>query len=156
MGSSLSDGAKAFSIGDNHVRIHWLLRKLTLERWVPAKRSAVLMEASNTAALGWLTKFAQSAYHDYHPTGSNQPSSASDCLVTSDDADKLLSRTLDRIRAASRTSELSAQRELAYLLYCWRDLTDDAGAEVQLCGIMAQLPQARLEVRAMLRKDVSG
>jgi len=127
-----SDEAKAFSIVDNQLRFHWLLRTLTLERWDLAKRSVVLMEASNTAALGWLTKFANSAYRDYHPTGSNQPSSESDCLVTSDDADKLLSRTLERIRAASRTSELSAQRELAYLLYRWRDLPDDAGAEVQL------------------------
>ena len=57
-----SDEAKGFSIGNNLLRIHWLLRRLTIERWDLVKRSAVLMAASNTAALGWLATFADSAY----------------------------------------------------------------------------------------------
>jgi hypothetical protein len=97
------------------------------------KRSAVLMAASNTAALGWLATFADSAYRDHHPREGNQPEPESNCLLTSDDADKLRARALEYIRAASRSGQLAAQREreLAYLLYRWRDFAGDDGGEVR-------------------------
>jgi predicted KAP-like P-loop ATPase len=128
-----SDEARGFSIGNNPLRILWLLRRLTLERWDLAKRSAVLMEASNTAALGWHAAFAHSAYQENHPREGNQPQPESECPVTSRDADELRSQALERIRAASRCGELSTQREreLAHLLYRWRDFADDDGAEVK-------------------------
>jgi predicted KAP-like P-loop ATPase len=53
-----SDAAKAFSIGDNYLRIHWLLRRLTFERFDLVKRSALFMTACETAALGWLIDFS--------------------------------------------------------------------------------------------------
>ena len=51
------DEAKAFSIGNNHLRIHWLLRRLTFERFDLAHRSAIFMTACKNAALGWLVDF---------------------------------------------------------------------------------------------------
>lgn len=91
------------------------------------------MAASNTAALCWLVTFADSAYRDYHPREGNQPEPESNCLLTSDDADKLRARALEYICVASRSGELAAQREreLAYLLYRWRDFADDDGVEAK-------------------------
>jgi predicted KAP-like P-loop ATPase len=57
-----SDAGKALSIGDNQLRIHWLLRRLTLERFVLAARSELFKAACQPAALSWLVHFATSAY----------------------------------------------------------------------------------------------
>jgi predicted KAP-like P-loop ATPase len=128
-----SDEARGFSIRNNPLRILWLARRVTLERWDLERRSAVLTEASKTAALGWLATFANSAYQDYHPREGNQPQPESECLITAHDADKLRGLALERIRSASQSGELAAQgeRELAYILYRWRDFADDDGAEVK-------------------------
>ena len=96
-----SDAAKAFSIGDNNLRIYWLLRRLTLERFDLERRSAVFMAACETAALCWLVDFASSAFHDYHPREGKVPESESKCLTTGADAEKLRDQALLRIRAAA-------------------------------------------------------
>jgi predicted KAP-like P-loop ATPase len=62
-----SDRAAPFDMGDNQLRIHWLLRRLARERFDLARRSAVFMTACEGAPLGWLVDFAESAYTDYHP-----------------------------------------------------------------------------------------
>jgi hypothetical protein len=40
-----SDEERGFSIGDNQLRIHWLLRRLTRERFDLATRSAIFVVA---------------------------------------------------------------------------------------------------------------
>lgn len=67
-----SDKAGAFHIADNQLRIHWLLRRLTFERFALDTRSKVLVDASEKAALSWLIDFAQSAYRGYHPKSLTQ------------------------------------------------------------------------------------
>jgi predicted KAP-like P-loop ATPase len=47
----LSDEARGFSIGDNHLRINWLLRRLTKERFDLATRSALFVAACEKAGL---------------------------------------------------------------------------------------------------------
>jgi predicted KAP-like P-loop ATPase len=115
------DKAKAFSIGDNHLRLHWLLRRLTLERFDLAKRSSVLVAACDTASLGWLIDFSDSAYRDYHPREGKNPETEVNCLTTSTGAEQLHKLALKRIRAASRTGELLDHPELPYLLFRWSD-----------------------------------
>ena len=126
-----ADAAKGFSIGDNHLRIHWLLRRLTLDRFDLAKRSAVFMAASETAALAWLVDFSDSAYRDYHPREGTTPEPESKCLTTVDDANILRVKATERIREASKSNELATNSRLPYLLYRWRDMADDEGAEVK-------------------------
>jgi predicted KAP-like P-loop ATPase len=126
-----SDAAKAFSIGDNNLRIHWLLRRLTLERFDLARRSAVFMAACETAALNWLADFASSTFHDYHPREGKEPEPESRCLTTEADTENLRGKILLRIRAAAESGELGAHPKLGYLLYRWRDLADDDGVEVK-------------------------
>jgi predicted KAP-like P-loop ATPase len=126
-----ADEAKAFSIGDNPLRIHWLLRRLTLERFDLARRSAIFMAAVETAALGWLVQFASSAYNDYHPRPGKSPAAEDQCLTTAADAEAVRSQALARMRKAAASGELAQHKQLAYLLYRWRDFAEDDGAEVK-------------------------
>jgi hypothetical protein len=126
-----SDKAGAFDIGDNQLRIHWLLRRLTLDRFDLATRSSIFMGAAEKAALSWLIDFAQSAYRDYHPGEGKPPESEHKCLTTEADAAALRQRALIAIRAASQSGELAKSKRLAYLLFMWRDLAEDDGAEVK-------------------------
>ena len=126
-----ADKAKAFGIGDNQLRIHWLLRRLTLERFDLPKRSAVFMTAAETAPVGWLVDFAASAYDDYHPREREQPEPEEKCLTTSGDADRLRQMAVEKIRRAARSGELIGHKRMPYLLFRWRDLAGDDGAEVK-------------------------
>jgi predicted KAP-like P-loop ATPase len=126
-----ADKAGAFKIGDNPLRIHWLLRRLTLERFDLARRSAVFVAACEGAGLSWLVDFVDSAFSDYHPREGKAPESEENCLTTSADADVLRNKAVERIRSASRSGELAASKKLAYLLFRWRAFAADDGAEVK-------------------------
>jgi predicted KAP-like P-loop ATPase len=115
------DKATAFLIGDNLLRLHWLLRRLTLERFDLAKRSSVLTAACQKASLGWLIDISDSAYRDYHPLEGKNPETEANCLTTLADAEKLHELALKRIRAASKTGQLLNHGELPYLLFRWCD-----------------------------------
>jgi predicted KAP-like P-loop ATPase len=126
-----SDKAGAFDMGDNQLRIHWLMRRLILDRFDLASRSKVLRSASEKAALSWLIHLSQSAYRDYHANDGKPPEPEQSCLTTEADADALRQRALLGIRSASQSGELAKSKRLAYLLSMWRDLADDDGAEVK-------------------------
>lgn len=127
----VSDTAGPFGMGDNQLRIHWLLRRLTLERFSLERRSAIFVVACQHAALGWLIDFVSSAFEDYHPRDGKDPECEQKCLTTSADADALRNLALKRIREASTSDELTASSRLAYILFRWRDLAADDGAEVK-------------------------
>ena len=125
------DRARGFSIGDNGLRIHWLLRSLTRDRFDLAARSKIFVAACAKASLGWLVDFAESAFRDYHPREGKQPESEPNCLTTEADAKALRGRALTRIRTASKSGELLSSEKLAYLMFRWRDLAADEGIEVK-------------------------
>jgi predicted KAP-like P-loop ATPase len=126
-----TDKAGAFNIGDNHLRIHWLLRRLTSERFDLARRSAMLVAACEGAALGWLIDFTSSAYEDYHPREGKGSEAEANCLTTAMDAESLRDMALSRLRSSAASGELSRAKRLPYLLFRWRDLAADDGAEVK-------------------------
>jgi hypothetical protein len=126
-----SDVAKVFLFGDNNLRTHRLLRRLTLERFDLKKRSAIFKAACETAALGWLVDFADSAFNDCHPHDGTAPASEGQCLTTAAEAAELHGKALLRIRGAADCGALGTHASLAYLLYRWRDLAGDGGAEVK-------------------------
>jgi predicted KAP-like P-loop ATPase len=127
-----ADVARGFQIGDNQLRIHWLLRRLTLQRFDLPKRSALIVTASENAALSWLVDLARSAYRQRYPNEGDPPKREEECLTTEADANALRQRALDRIRAASQSGELARQsRHLPFLLLMWRELAADDGGEVK-------------------------
>jgi predicted KAP-like P-loop ATPase len=126
-----SDEARGFSIGDNPLRIHWLLRRLTLERFDLATRSNMFWAACERAGLSWRADFSNSAYRNYYPVNNKPREPEANCLTTEVDAVALEVRTLVRIRAASQSGELLNAKRLARLLFVWGDLAEDDGAEVK-------------------------
>jgi predicted KAP-like P-loop ATPase len=126
-----ADEAGGFSIGDNHLRIHWLLRSLTRNRFDLPARSKMFVAACATASLDWLTDFTQSAYNDYHPREGKQPEPESNRLTTEIDADALYALALNRVRVASKSGDLAKSKRLGYLMFRWRDMAKDDGAEVK-------------------------
>jgi KAP family P-loop domain len=126
-----SDKERGFSFGDNELRIHWLLRSLTRDRFDLPARSKLFVAACDKASLTWFVDFAMSAYTDYHPREGKQPESEVNCLTTEPDADALNGLVLKRIRAASKSGELASSKRLAWLMFRWRDLAVDDGLEVK-------------------------
>jgi predicted KAP-like P-loop ATPase len=126
-----SDEARGFNFANNRLRIHWLLRRLTRQRFDLARRSAVLMGACEMASLGWLVDLADSAYGDHHPREGKQAEPEQNCLTTTADASCLRAKALTRIRNAAKSGELAGHRQLGYLLYRWREFVEDDGEEVK-------------------------
>lgn len=126
-----ADTARAFSIGSNELRLHWLLRSLTSERLSLEERSDLLRQACNTASLGWLADFTRSAWTDYHPREGKEPEPPENCLTTEADAGQLRVLLHSRIEAAAADGTLLAHRDLPSLLHWWADLTADDGAGVR-------------------------
>ncbi|TNC45271.1 NTPase [Rubellimicrobium rubrum] len=125
------DEAKAFGIADNRFRLHWLLRKLTLERMLLAERSRVILKASERAALSWLADLTISAHGDYFPRKGEDPESEERCLTTREDLDRLVALFLARMEAAAADGSLLATPKLAGLLFRWADFDGDDGAGVR-------------------------
>jgi predicted KAP-like P-loop ATPase len=140
-----ADASRGFSFANNNLRIHWLLRRLTLERFNLNRRSTCFMAACKTAALGWLIDFAESAYRGYHPREGKSPEPEEKCLTTLRDAERLHKLALTRIRAASRSDELGQNKELPYLLYRWREFAEDNDGEVKR-WVIKQLKQDAMVV----------
>lgn len=123
-----ADRAGAFSTGSNELRLHWLLRRLILERMSLAERSDVLVKACETAAVGWLATLTSSAWTDYHPREGKPPEPAENCLTTEADAGRLRDMLRARIEAAAKNDTLAGHRDLTFLLFLWGDLAGDDGA----------------------------
>ena len=126
-----ADTSKGFSIANNELRLHWLLRALTKERVPLDERSAIFRHACNTASLGWLADFTSSAWTDYHPREGKEREPPDNCLTTEVDAEELRDLLRSRIEAAASDGKLLAHRDLPSLLYSWLDLTTDDGVTVR-------------------------
>lgn len=126
-----ADVARGFGMANNSLRLHWLLRRLTLDRFTLAKRSALFAAACKNAQLGWLIDFSESAYRDYHPREGKNPEPAEKCLVLSPEADRLHKREPKAIQGAVKAGTLIDHRQLPFLLFRWRDLAGKNGAAVK-------------------------
>jgi predicted KAP-like P-loop ATPase len=125
------DVARGFSIGDNPLRVHWLMRRLTLERFDLNDRSTIIVRCSKNASLGWLVDLATSAYEAHFPREGKSPESEQRCITTKQDAELLRLQALKAIRKAVKAGRLIAHAKLAYLLFRWRDFAKDNGKQVK-------------------------
>ncbi len=126
-----ADKAAAFSIADNHFRVHWLLRELLLDRTTLNQRSSIISNAMKSSTLFWSVDLALSAWDDHNPSGDRSKTEESKCLTTEADANLLKQQAIKSIIVASENGTLLANNELAYLLYRWRDLAGDNGEGVK-------------------------
>lgn len=122
----------SFSFGDTHLRIHWLIRRLTFDRCNLEERSKILAHACGKAQLGWLVDFVNSAIQDHHPRDKDKTAQPPEkCLLTEQASDALKISTIKSIEAAAKSGELITCRELAYILFRWREFANDDGESVK-------------------------
>lgn len=122
-----ADAAPAFRIADNELRLHWLMRRLILERMPLVERSDVLVKACESAQVGWLAALASSAWDDYHPREGKTPEPPENCLTTENDAHILRDMLRRRIEVAAKDGTLATHRDLTFLLFSWSDIAGDDG-----------------------------
>jgi predicted KAP-like P-loop ATPase len=125
------DEARGFSMGNNVYRIHWLMRALLLERTSLAERTVIITDAAQHASLYWLVDLAISAWDDYHPREGQEKENEERALTTEDAAELLVDNARKAIEEAAHDHSLLQHRELAYLLYRWRDIAKDEGLAVK-------------------------
>lgn len=121
----------SFSIGENHLRIHWLIRKLTFDRCDLDERSAIFLGACQNAQVGWLVDFTSSAISDYFPREGREPEPPEKCLVNKDHVSELKAHTVSIIESVAATGELISHPQLPSILFRWREFSEDEGTGVK-------------------------
>lgn len=122
-----SDRARGWAIGDNTLRIHWLLRSLLLDRTSLEERSGTLLAAARSAQLGWLGNLTASAWEDHHPREGKTREPDDKCLLTETDVQAARDLFIERVRAAAADGSLMDLPDFVRPLYLWLHfLGDDA------------------------------
>ncbi|MCY4463314.1 MAG: P-loop NTPase fold protein [Albidovulum sp.] len=118
------------AIGDTTLRYHWLIRRLTNDRFTLDARTDVYMSATENASLGWLVNFTAFAHDDYRER-ENGPQREEDCLIREDVVAPLVDRALAAIRIAAADGSLLHHNDVFYILYRWRDFMGNDPTEVR-------------------------
>jgi len=116
--------------GDTTLRYHWLIRRLSADRYTLDERTDLYISAIENASLGWLVEFTSSARRDYRDREGG-PRREEDCLVNEEAIDPLVDRTLREIRASAADSSLLQHKDLIHILYCWRNFMDNDPTEIR-------------------------
>lgn len=103
------------------LRYHWLIRKLTRNKFSIEERTDMYLKATESASLGWLINFVSSARRDYQMQEGRQPTAKEDCLVSENVLPELTKRALNAIRTSSADGSLLVHKDLLYILYRWID-----------------------------------
>ena len=115
--------------GDTTLRYHWLIRRLTTQRFTLEERTNLYMVALQEASLGWLVNFVHSAKSLYSKP-ENKPLRDEDKLVRKDAIDGLVEHALKAIRLSAIDGSLLEHQDLLEILYWWRDFLDNDPSEV--------------------------
>jgi predicted KAP-like P-loop ATPase len=116
-------------IADSDLRLHWLIRRLTKDRFSIDERTALYQSALKNASLNWLADFTASAKANYHRK--EGPRREDECLVAESALDGLQQNAVQAIRAAAKDGKLLGHRNMVALLYHWRDFLDNDPTEVR-------------------------
>lgn len=120
-----------FAIGDNNLRIHWLIRKLTWERCDIEERNALFMAACQTAQLGWLVDFTSSEVSNHFPSEGKSPVPSEKCLVMKESIPALTTHAIRVITAAAQSGKLISHPQLASILFRWTEFAGGDTAQVK-------------------------
>ena len=116
--------------GNTSLRYHWLIRRLTQERFSLEERTELYWQSMQTASLGWLIDFTRSAQGHYRKR-EDGPKREEDCLITESSVPKFITLALTKIRAAARDGLLLNHPDLLNIMYRWRDFKDGDPDEVK-------------------------
>ena len=118
------------SLANTSLRFHWLIRRLTADRFTIQERTDLYLTATQSASLGWLVDFVASVKDDYRKH-ENGPKREEDCLTTEAAIPELVDRALCNIRISATDRSLLSNNNLIYILYRWRDFAGNDPAEVR-------------------------
>lgn len=124
------DDDRRFSNASTSNRYHWLIRRLTNDRFSIDERTQIYRNALKNAALGWLVDFVDSVRSDCQQCES-KPLREEDCLVAEAAIPGLVEQALAKIRTAAVNGTLLQHRDLISILYRWAALVGDDGEEVR-------------------------
>lgn len=119
------DQERGWSIGDNSLRVHWLIRRVLRERTTLEERSQILLAAAEAAPIAWLGNLTASVWEDHHPREGKERASEEDCLLTEADADRMRSLFLKRVTDASADGTLISTPDLIRPIYLWLHFLED-------------------------------
>lgn len=120
-----------FSIGDNYLRIQWLIRKLTFDRCSLNERNEIFKAACANAQVGWLTDFTRSSISDHYPREGRDANVPEKCLVKKEYIPELKAEAAKRIESAAFSGELINHPQLPFILFRWIDFAEDGGDKVK-------------------------
>lgn len=120
-----------YSFGDNFLRIHWLIRKLTFGRCSLQERSGIFMQACQNAQIGWLADFTNSSIADHFPREGKEPEPPEKCLVEKTSIPVLKTHAVETIQTAASSGDLISHPQLPRILFRWPRFAEDDGAGVK-------------------------
>lgn len=120
-----------FSIGDNYLRIHWFIRKLTFDRCSLNERNEIFKIACADAQVGWLTDFTRSSISDHYPREGKEVNAPEKCLVLKEYIPELKALAAKCIESAALSGELINHPQLPFILFRWIDFAEDDGNAVK-------------------------
>ena len=113
------------------LRYHWLIRRLTRDRFQLGERTEVYLGAIKNSSLGWLVDFVSSAMSDYEERENRPPTREEDCLVSKDALPEITELALNAIRDAANNGTLLTHNDLLSILYRWSEFMANDPSEVR-------------------------
>jgi predicted KAP-like P-loop ATPase len=121
------DAERGFmAMANTSLRYHWLIRRLTADRFTLEERTQAYLAATENAALGWMVEFVSSARHDYFRNG--DPGPKQQRLVTEAALNALTECALRAIEDAAQDGSLLRHKDLMSILFRWRDFSGNPQA----------------------------
>ncbi|NER81096.1 MAG: NTPase KAP [Leptolyngbya sp. SIO1D8] len=118
------------TIANTTFRFHWLIQRLTSDRFTLDECTDIYLDAIRKASLGWTVDFAESVQSSYQEDRT-EPKQKESYLITKTALPKFVSDALDKIRCAAKDGSLLQHNDLLYILYRWRDLKNNDPTEVR-------------------------
>lgn len=119
-----------YQIGNNHLRLHWLLLPLVLDRFELEERSRLLNGAAKHAQPAWLVDLAERCIRALRPRQESRDEPL-EPLVDDRTAAAMRKLGLKALRDTANFGNLLTHRRLRSLLHAWADLAEDDGAQVR-------------------------
>jgi predicted KAP-like P-loop ATPase len=118
-----SDELHGFRIGDNPLRLNWLLDSLVHERFQQPERERIYEVAMGTASLGWSCRFAERCVGYFKPREDGHD--LGEAIVSEPVADAFRIAAIKKLQLAAKDGSLALRTDLSGLMFAWQRLNND-------------------------------
>lgn len=125
-----ADRQRGFAgMGNNQLRIYWLLNRLVQDRFDQPAREEIYRAAMENASLEWALDFAESCLAEHIPREGRRVSD--NPRVSEPVAREVQNIALRKLRAAAEAATFSASPKLVSILFAWWRLNGNDAAEIR-------------------------